>query len=341
MIDTSYAQASLAPSTETGKLGIMHLKRYWQKAMLKRQNQLYNELKDEWQIDKTLLFALNLGLDQTLVYLYHNMPTFEAFEDWIIDTGGVPIPDNVLRFNKLFTDTENHKEDSVPDFLTPQQLDFWNENGYVIIKNAVPKEDCENTISLMCDFMGIDRNDPQTWYEPHAAKQGIWVQLYQHPQLQKNRESENIRMGFEQLWGRTDIWATTDRVGFNPPETATWKFPGPDLHWDSSLSLPMRFGLQGILYLADTAPEQGAFTVVPGFQNRLENWLNSLPEGANPREQNLHALGSKPIAAEAGDFIIWHHALPHGSSPNRFTKPRFVQYITYTPADEKESAVWI
>jgi ectoine hydroxylase-related dioxygenase (phytanoyl-CoA dioxygenase family) len=91
----------------------------------------------------------------------------------------------------------------------------------------------------------------------------------------------------------------------------------------------------------DTAEDQGAFTLVPGFHNRIENWLNNLAPGTNPREQDLYALGAKPIAANAGDFIIWHQALPHGSSPNTALLPRFVQYINYEPLDMQESGEWI
>ena len=167
------------------------------------------------------------------------------------------------------------------------------------------------------------------------------VQLFQHAILEKNRSTDKIRKAFEEVWGRTDLWLNADRVGFNPPETDSYKFPGPKLHWDTSINLPFPFGTQGILYLADTAENQGAFTLVPGFQHQIEGWLNGLPPGANPRQQNLYALGPKPIAANAGDFILWHHILPHGSSPNTAALPRFVQYINYAPADEKEDEVWL
>ncbi|MGB0722782.1 MAG: phytanoyl-CoA dioxygenase family protein, partial [Gammaproteobacteria bacterium] len=88
---------------------------------------------------------------------------------------------------------------------------------------------------------------------------------------------------------------------------------------------------QGILYLTDTPDEQGATTLVPGFQHRLKRWLETLPPGADPQQQDLHALGSKPIGAGAGDMVIWHQWLPHGSRPNRGTRPRIVQYINYAP----------
>ncbi|WP_220472639.1 phytanoyl-CoA dioxygenase family protein [Spirosoma foliorum] len=46
------------------------------------------------------------------------------------------------------------------------------------------------------------------------------------------------------------------------------------------------------------------------------------------------------IAANAGDFIIWHQALPHGSSPNRSREPRFVQYINYAPSNIEVNPDW-
>ena len=139
-----------------------------------------------------------------------------------------------------------------------------------------------------------------------------------------------------------DAWETNaDRVGFNTPEIETWKFPGPRMHWDVSLKMPIPFGTQGILYLADTAYNQGAFSLVPGFHNRIETWLHNLPSNVQPRNEDIYSLGVQPIVANAGDFIIWHHALPHGSSVNSSNQPRFVQYMNYEPLDAFKQDEWI
>lgn len=327
--------ASLPLSSETGSLGLMHLKRYWAKSMLKRTGAVhFDAFKDEWQTDVTLLRAIGLGLEPTIAFLFREAPSFEAFEQHILDIhhGNVP-HQRIEKFNRLLLNGGSKNQESIQQVLTAEELACWETNGYVIIRNAISKEDCDATIKVLCDFLNIDRNDPQTWYQPNNAKQGIMVQLFQHPVLEKNRHSDKIRQAYEQLWNRTDIWVTTDRVGFNPPENAQWTFPGPYLHWDVSLNIPIPFGLQGILYLADTAENQGAFTMVPGFHHRIENWLQQLPEGADPRNEDLYALGAKPLAANAGDFIIWHQALPHGSSRNTSQLPRIVQYINYQPVD--------
>lgn len=338
-------QTILPSSTDTGQLGVKHLKRYWAKSIAKRNGQLKAESHPaEWSLDKTMLNVLGLGLEQTISFVFQNQPSFEVFEQWILELNGGEIdPTKIAQFNSVVErGLEPIPEDTQEEMvLTEEDLAFWDINGYVIIRNAVTKEDCDAAIKAIEDFMGIDINDPATWYLAHPAKQGIMVQLFQHPALDKNRHAPKIRRAYEQLWQRRDLVVSTDRVGFNPPETELLKFQGTGLHWDVSLQLPIPFGTQGILYLTDTLASQGALTVVPGFQHRVANWLGGLPTGANPRQQNLHALGSKPIAANGGDFIIWHQALPHGASPNTASLPRVVQYINYQPAIIEEHEVWI
>lgn len=332
----------LPSSSETGKLGLMHLKRYWHKAMLRKTGKLAGDsYMDETQLDKTALFVAGMGLEQAVSHILDTC-SFEEFEDWILTVAGMPDTHQVQRFNQAVSGNLQNEPHLIQPVFTAQEISFFDENGYVILKNAISKQDCQDIIDAVCHLIGIKETDPKTWYQiGSSALKGIMVQLFQHPAMQKTRNNSRIRQAFEQLLGRTDIWYTVDRAGFNPPETSTYTYRGMGLHWDVSLQLPIPFGLQGLVYLTDTAADQGAFTLVPGFQNRVEEWLNSLTAGADPRTQDLHALGSKPIAANAGDLIIWHQALPHGSSPNRSGKPRFVQYITYSPIDEKHQPIWI
>lgn len=335
--------APLSASQETTRLGIMHLKRYWEKQLaIKNRTLNPEESSKEWQLDYTLLAALNLGLEQTIRHLFVAEPTLQQFEDWILELNGGLIPEkNIQQFNAYILNDGAPEKREIEQVLSDEDLRFWDENGYLIIRDAVQKTDCEEAVRVICDFIGADLTQPETWYKSHPAKQGVMVQLFQHEQLEKNRQSESIRKVYEQLWGRTDLWLNTDRCGFNAPVTETNSYQGFPLHWDVSLKQPIPFGLQGILYLTDTSEDQGAFTLVPGFHNKIEQWLTNLPEGENPRTQDFYALGAKPIAANAGDFIIWHHALPHGSSPNLDHSPRIVQYINYSPVDLEIKKEWI
>ncbi len=209
----------------------------------------------------------------------------------------------------------------------------------MILHDAISPEACDATVRAICEFLGADLERPDTWY---GGQQGhsIWIPLLHHPAVEANRQSARIHRAFAQLWEREDLWATVDQVGFNPPERPGWQFPGPHLHWDVSLERPIPFGVQGILYLTDTAANQGAFTCVPGFHRKIHEWLESLPEGANPRDYDFSSEAI-PIAGRAGDLVIWHHALPHGSSPNSAAVPRIAQYLFKRPSRWDYRAHWL
>lgn len=336
---------NLAAATETGSLGIMFLKRFWSRNELIRSGQLKAvDVKQEYMLDQALLSVLRLSIEPVMQYLFSQEPTFDMFETWIVEiTGQKPDPREIQSFNHIIAhgDTEVTYKCPAENQLSAEQWEFWNTNGYLIVPGVLSPEDCKNTAGLIYQYLDASERDPNTWYQSHPSKQKIMVQLFHHEQLEKNRRSQRIREVFEQLWQRNDLISSADRVSFNPPETPFYQFQGPDLHWDVSLKTPIPFGTQGLVYLSDTASNQGALTVVPGFQNRIETWLQSLEPQEDPRTADLHALGSVPLAAKAGDLLVWHHALPHGSSPNTAQLPRLVQYINYFPVLAEVHDEWI
>jgi hypothetical protein len=95
------------------------------------------------------------------------------------------------------------------------------------------------------------------------------------------------------------------------------------------------WGMEGLWATID----QGAFTCLPGFHYTIGIWLEGLPEGADPRQQDLSGLAT-PGAGRAGDLIVWHHALPRGSRPNRNTISRVVQYLTMFPSQQEVNPIW-
>jgi ectoine hydroxylase-related dioxygenase (phytanoyl-CoA dioxygenase family) len=223
--------------------------------------------------------------------------------------------------------------------LSAEDLAFWNENGYVIVRNAVPTAKAKAAEDAVWSFLDMSPADPTSWYKKPIGK-GIMMELYFHDALAENRRSARIRKAFAQLWNDVDLWVTADRTSFNPPENDVYSFQGPRLHWDMSLAEPLYFGTQGILYLCDTDADQGAFTCVPGFHRELGSWLDSLPDRSHARTFNLDDRAI-PIAAQAGDLIIWHQALPHGASPNRGTYPRIAHYINMFPTRRRENLNWL
>src|SRR5215470_1511172 len=47
--------------------------------------------------------------------------------------------------------------------LSEDDWKFWIHNGYVVIKNAVPKENAERLAKFLWEFEEKDANDAETW----------------------------------------------------------------------------------------------------------------------------------------------------------------------------------
>lgn len=298
------------------------LYKFWERTHSPGQ-QSHSETTD-WNEQVLHLSRLGIGTEDALRYLYQNQPTFESFMDWVSQRAGIA-----------------QDEHSTEDYtLTKEDLNFWDENGFLVVKNAVPLNQCLEAQNAIWEFLGADPANPQSWYMQHPGQSGMMLRFFQHPALDKNRRAAKIRSIYQQLYGETEIYLLIDKVSFNAPETVASKFKGSPLHWDVSLQTPIPFELQGLLYLNDVSATDGAFHCVPGFHREIDAWLAGLPEGVNPREAALSMLKPIPVPGNAGDLVIWHQALPHCATPNVGTLPRMVQYIAYKPVNTVVADIW-
>lgn len=329
---------SYLSSELSDRLKVAHLKRFWHQRSRFRSGLVRADGESDWGLDNLLLNGLGLALEEVAAFFQEERGLAE-FENWVVEVnGGSVAPVQLARINSAVLG--EHKSDAVLAYLdelnavapplTERDLACWQENGYTIVREAVDRDQAGRSEAAVWEVLEMDPKDNSTWYDRSSLK-GIMTALYHHPSLDLNRKSLRIRKAYSQIWGTNDVWMTIDRAGFNPPETDEFRFPGPNLHWDMSLTPPFELGTHGILYLCDVAADQGAFSCIPGFHRRIAEWLESLPEGVDPREEILKHP-AEPIAAEAGDLIIWHHCLPHGSSRNRGKYPRIVQYLNMYPA---------
>jgi ectoine hydroxylase-related dioxygenase (phytanoyl-CoA dioxygenase family) len=329
-----------------GRLEIPYLYCYWERHGAPSMGPIANPKKEtgEWDLDNTLLSGLGLNLLETSRFLHStDRPGFDEFEEWILRlNGGAVEEERLTRLRDALAGKPVGSAagclDDVPG-LTAEELAFWDERGYVVVHDAVDAGDRDAAAAAIYEFLEADAADPETWYGNKYGK-SIWVPLLRHAAFLANRKSPRLVKAFAQLWGREDLWSTVDQGGFNPPEREDWRFPGPHVHWDMTLAAPHCFGMQGILYLTDTPAEQGAFSCIPGFHRTLEGWLRELPAGEDPRQAVTRHPGFTPIAGKAGDLVIWHQALPHGSCPNRGTRPRVAQYITLRPTRWAYTEEW-
>ena len=114
--------------------------------------------------------------------------------------------------------TLNKRTNGEPlNFLSVDQWDFWLENGYVIIKSAVSKNQAKKTASFLWEFEEKDPKNKDTWYTSPRAEMKMkelagtgMVEVYNHQFLWENRQSEKIYKAFIDIWGTKDLWGDYD-----------------------------------------------------------------------------------------------------------------------------------
>lgn len=228
--------------------------------------------------------------------------------------------------------------------FTPQDLDFFRGNGYVILHDAVPPQNLQAVVDAIFEFLGMDPNDPEDWYRPPHRTNGM-VELYQHQALWDNRQHPRVHQAFSEIYGTEKLWVSEDRVCMKPtmhPAHPEYDHKG-FIHWDVDTSkLPLPFRVQGVLALTDTTEDMGGFQCIPGFHRDLAQWIATQPPDRNPYQPDLSALppGMKvmPIPMKAGDLLIWDTLLAHGNGHNVSNRPRLAQYITMFPAGDEAQA---
>ena len=54
--------------------------------------------------------------------------------------------------------------------LSLDDWNFWLNNGYVVVKNAISRSQAKKTADFLWEFEEKDAKDPDTWYAPPRAE---------------------------------------------------------------------------------------------------------------------------------------------------------------------------
>ncbi|MEL7105509.1 MAG: phytanoyl-CoA dioxygenase family protein [Pseudomonadota bacterium] len=218
----------------------------------------------------------------------------------------------------------------------------WITKGYVIVKGAVPEEQCARTVEMLWQFDEKDPGDPTTWYaperRPHVRAElnnAGMVEVYHHQTLWDNRTAPRIYDAFVDIWDREDLWVTIDRANLNVPRQDKSVNPEGFIHWDVNTSLsPPPIGVQGVLSLLPQDGSTGGFQCVPYLFEFFEDWVKTQAPDRNPILPDMAGLERENISLDPGDLLIFNSLLAHGVRPNlsddRF---RMAQYVSMHPAD--------
>ena len=230
--------------------------------------------------------------------------------------------------------------------LSEEDWNFWITNGYIVIKNAVPKEQAQATAKFLWEFEEKDPNDAETWYAPPRAEMQMkeltntgMVEVYNNQQLWNNRQMQRVYDAFTDIWGTEKLWVTIDRANLNFPIRPGFEYKG-FIHWDYDPDTKP-VNVQGVLALADQTDENmGGFQCIPDLFRNYETWKLTQPEDRNHFKPDTTGFEMKKVKMEAGDLLIFNSLQPHGIRPNLSeNKVRIAQYISMMPAEEDNDAL--
>lgn len=225
--------------------------------------------------------------------------------------------------------------------LSEADWKFWKHNGYIVIENAIPKEQAKRTADFLWEFDEKDPADVTSWYAPARAEMKMkeltgtgMVEVYNHQLLWDNRQAQRVYDAFVDVWGTEKLWVTIDRANLNFPLQPGAKQKG-FIHWDYDPETKPQ-NVQGVLALADQDDENmGGFQCIPWLYRNYDTWKLTQPKNRDRFQPSLVGLENKivKVKMKAGDLLIFNSTQPHGIRPNiSLNKVRIAQYISMMPA---------
>ncbi len=232
--------------------------------------------------------------------------------------------------------------------LSLDQWEFWKNNGYVVIKNAVSAEQASQTAAFLWEFEEKNPEDKSTWYTAPRAEMQMkelvgtgMVEAYNNQRLWDNRQTQRVYDAFVDIWGTEKLWVSIDRANLNFPIRPGFEYKG-FIHWDYDPETNPE-NVQGVLALADQTDENmGGFQCIPWLFRNYDQWKLTQPTGRDRFKPDISGLEDKlvKVKMEAGDLLIFNSLLPHGIRPNRSeNKVRIAQYLAMVPAQEHDQAI--
>ena len=226
--------------------------------------------------------------------------------------------------------------------LSEEDWQFWIHNGYIVIKNAVPKDQAKRLADYLWEYEDKDQNDIESWYKRPNVQMEMtelnntgMVEIYNHQYLWDNRQYPRVYEAFVDIWGTEKLWSTIDRANLNFPLRPGFEYKG-FIHWDyDPETKPVN--VQGVLALADQTDENmGGFQCVPELYRTYDTWKLTQPEDRDHYKPDVTGFEVVKVKMEAGDLLIFNSLEPHGIRANTSgNKVRVAQYIAMMPAQEE------
>ncbi|CAL1712495.1 unnamed protein product [Somion occarium] len=253
-----------------------------------------------------------------------------------------------------------------PKALTPEQVDFFLENGYAVIKQAFTKEQAAEWTKTMWIRLGLNPNDKSTWDRERIHMPWHHRETVASFAPKAWEAIKDLLGGEERIDEKSSSWGDSFIVNLGTPELeqegsdvvpqdlGNWHVDGDFLvHF---LDSPEQALLVIPLY-SDIKPRGGGTFIATDGIDYIANYLAAHPEGVLPISLSFvpsnsttadpkndpgywsHLEAAKKcnnfveLTGEIGDVILMHPLMLHSASKNHLRIPRV---ITNPPVSLRE-----
>ncbi len=212
--------------------------------------------------------------------------------------------------------------------LTEEQIDFYNQNGYVLISGLIDPDIAAKGESKMWSVMGANPADKSTW------KSANHVAGYSDPEILACFTQEVLEAAAllsESDPGELEVPASAFVINVFPTE-GEWVNHG--MHIDHAIPeddysvFPRPLRVASITYLNDVEPHSGGTVVWPGSHKKIEALAKSDPVRYEKmwqlnNELHLAEIGEPiELLGNRGDVLFYHYLTAHSGSMNVGSYPR-------------------
>jgi ectoine hydroxylase-related dioxygenase (phytanoyl-CoA dioxygenase family) len=226
--------------------------------------------------------------------------------------------------------------------LSKQQIEHFNENGYLLVENAVSPAQLARMRDIAYDFIEksravsvsddvFDLDDGHSAQAPRLTR--IKLPHRQHPYFWEVAKSSGITEVLRQLLG-PDVLLQTSKLNTKAPGG------GAAVEWHQDWAFYPHTNdriLACGLMLEDVDLANGPLQVIPGSHKGPvldHNNKEGVFCGAiDPDDPDFHADKAVTLTGKAGSMTVHHARTLHGSAPNRSDRARLILFYECLAAD--------
>ncbi|MEV6524558.1 phytanoyl-CoA dioxygenase family protein [Longispora sp. NPDC051575] len=235
-----------------------------------------------------------------------------------------------------------------PGPLTREEFDLFWEQGYVVVRGVLTREEVQHYGRLILDLLPRDLHIPEYWKVYSGRIKPFYTpgnQSFDSPEFIPLWQNPILYAAMAQIIGYPRLLIKDGSVGITMRNDSAHDDPlSHPLHLDAAapdeadnfLFSEEEVELGGCYYLTDVEPRGGGVHVVPGGHRIVEAEARAVANGRQLHDRwcNIKHLKTVEVTGQAGDFVVMHHLMPHAASHNHNATTRLAHFFRYWRDDQ-------